>query len=114
MPQSKGPLTTVSLGESPVYCAFAVFQIVLVLSEVVLHTGMPIELPYSVHLAVFPLSIVAFTIKPGVLSIAIELIFLKFAYVLLFEFCPTAVLQHELGVFGERNPFQLLCGSLPG
>jgi hypothetical protein len=82
MSQSVCPRSSEALFQAPNHLTLAVPHILLVFSSVE-HSLRPVKLPYAVHLSVFPCSVVAFTVKPKISSVALEDIMVKVALIML-------------------------------
>lgn len=77
------PASPVSFGETPVHSAFTMFEIVFVLSEVIVSSFLPVKLSQSVHFALNPFAFIGLSIEPSVLASSIKLVFLESASVVL-------------------------------
>ena len=71
------PLASVSLEKGPVDRAFAMFQIVFILSLIVAASFSPVELTDTVHFAIFPKTVITFAIEPSVPAVALEVIVIE-------------------------------------
>jgi len=84
--ESLEPLPPITLGETPVHGAFAMLEVILVLSLVVVTPLLPIELPSSMHSSIFPVSLIYFSIEPGIFSRAMEFVVFEASLVVLWKF----------------------------
>ena len=103
MTDSIVPLTTVSFGETPVHSSLAVFEVVLVLTLVVVTPLLPIELSHSVHLALLPLTLIAFAVEPSILALTMELIVMEVASVVLRVLRLADVVEQEVRIINELS-----------
>lgn len=86
MPESFEPLPPITLGEAPIHGAFAMLEVILILSLVVVTPLLPVELPSPMHSSLFPVSLIYFSVEPGIFSRPVEFVVFEASLVVLWKF----------------------------